>query len=63
MPQEHIICRDAKVRCLKRDAQDTEVEGVVARVYDDGRHVDIRYGFLGMLSREGVPIRFVEVME
>lgn len=56
-----VIRRDTKVKCLKRSPDDTEIEGVVSHVYEDCQHVDIRYGFLEMLSRENVHIRFIEV--
>jgi len=59
---KYIVCRDTKVRCIKRDPDDTEVEGFVSRVHDDKQHVDIRFGPLGVLSRSHVPIKFIKVL-
>ncbi len=60
--EQKVIRRDSRVKCLKRDAEDTEIEGTVSRVHDDAQHVDVCYGPLWMLSRSYVPIKFIEVL-
>lgn len=57
-----VIRRDSRVKCLKRDADDTEFTGVITYVYPDRQHVDMRGGPLGVLSRQNVPIKFIEVL-
>lgn len=57
-----VIRQDMKVKCLKRDADDSEFEGVITHVHEDKQYVDVRGGFLSLLIRHGVPIRFIEVL-
>lgn len=45
-----------------KKGSDTECVWVVSYVYPDLQHVDIRRGFLGMLSMEYVPIQFIEAV-
>lgn len=57
-----VIRRGDKAKCLKRSEDDTEIDGTIAWVHDDRQHVDIRYGFMDMLSREYVDIKFIKVL-
>lgn len=57
-----VIRQNTKVKCLKHDENDTEFEGVVTYVHEDKQHVDVRGGFLSLLTRHNVPIWFIEVL-